>query len=117
MKESRIPKGQMFIHFPAPIESIDDNPKPKVLVKVCDCIGTPDYAISKFVDNDVVLGVALNQITDSRQIRGRDEWNLSDFYYDEQVRLGNFVPIEDLREVWDVCQARGYEMPESRWAV
>ena len=116
MKESRIPKGQMFIHFPAPIEG-NDNPRPKVWVKVCDCIGTPDYAISKFVDNDVVLGVALNHITESSQIRGCDEWNLPDFRYDEQVRLGNFVPIEDLREVLDICEARGCGMPESRWAV
>ena len=91
MIKSNIAKGQMFIQFPQPIAELQDTPKPRVWVKVA---------------NETMSGeeVSLFGI--------RDKWYITDTYYGYNVRKGDFVPIDDLREVDDICIERGCGFPE-----
>lgn len=113
MATSNIPDGQMFIQFPQPIAELQDTPKPRVWVKVPhDIEGMDKAGISLFVDNEAMAGVSVGAV---RQLGIMDKWLITDTYYDECVKSGRFVPIEDLREVEKICLERGYEMPEGRY--
>ena len=111
MERSNIEVGQMFIQFPQPILELQDTPKPRVWVKVCN-----DYAngeeISLFVDNDALVGISIGAV---KTLGIRDKWLITDKYYGENVRKGSFVAIDDLRQVEDICLELGCELPESRW--
>ena len=109
----------MFIQFPQPIAELQDTPKPRVWVKVANKVfgnnpGEDVEEISLFVDNDVMLGVAYGMV---KEIGLTDKWNITDSYYGKCVREGKFIPIDDLRQVEDICLELGYEMPESRWEM
>lgn len=109
MKMSLIPKGQMFLQLPSTIVELQDTYKPRVWVKAdnADIEG-----VSLFVDNDALIGFSIGVV---KKFGIRDKWYISDTYYNECVREGKFVPIEDLREVEEICHSRGLEMPESKY--
>ena len=109
MKKSNIINGQMFIHFnPLAMD------KPRVWVKV-ESVELDGEEVSLFVDNEVLMLVAIGEMNIKQNGIGiRDKWFITDSYYGKCVREGKFVPIDDLREVYDICDQLGYEYPESR---
>ena len=107
MKKSSIPVGQMFVQLPSTIVELQATDKPKVWVKIDNVEG-----ISLFADNDALVGFSIGVV---KEFGIRDKWYISDTYYGECVREGKFVPIDDLREVEEICHSRGLEMPESKY--
>ena len=105
----------MFIQFPQPIAELQATPKPRVWVKVMN-EELNGEEVSLFLDNEVLVGVSIGALDIEKNGVGiRDKWFITDSYYDICVRDGKFVPIDDLRQVEDICLELGYEMPESRW--
>lgn len=111
MELSNIEIGQMFIQFPKPIAELQDTPKPRVWVKVCNEEINGEQ-VSLFVDNDTLVGISIGAV---KNIGIRDKWLITDKYYGENVRRGSFVAIDDLRQVESICLELGCELPESRW--
>lgn len=108
--KSCIAQGQMFIQFPQPIAELQDTPKPRVWVKVGEAdFEVPDDGVSLFVSNNALVRFTIGQLN---KIGIRDKWYISDGYYGKCVREGEFVPIDDLREVEGICKELGYELPE-----
>lgn len=104
MKKSDIPNGQMFIQFPSPIPELQDNPEPKVWVKVAS--ETIDgEEVSLFIDNEAMAKVSVGAL---KKLGIRDKWNITDGYYGHMVQKGEFVPIDDLNEVDGICVEKGY---------
>jgi len=104
MIKSNIPNGQMFIQFPKPIPELQDNPEPKVWVKVAS--ETIDgEEVSLFADNNAVARIAAGSL---KKFGIRDRWYITDKYYNANVENGAFVPIDDLNEVDGICLERGY---------
>lgn len=110
MKKSNIAKGQMFVQFPQPISELQETPKPRVWVKVSEYEGREDLSV--FIDNDALVGFSIGAV---KQFGIMDRWLISDNYYNDNVKAGKFVPIDDLREVEEICNERGCELPESRY--
>lgn len=108
MIKSNIAKGQMFIQFPQPIAELQDAPKPRVWVKVANETMSGEE-ISLFVDNNALVRLSIGQL---KSFGIRDKWYITDTYYGYNVRKGDFVPIDDLREVDDICIERGCGFPE-----
>lgn len=109
MNKSNIANGQMFLHF-----SPTYMDKPRVWVKVANRTlgnhyGEDTEEVSLFVDNNAMVKVAINP---NYTPDLTEKWNITDRYYGEMVRKGEFVPISDLREVVDICEQMGYELPE-----
>lgn len=114
MEKSNIAQGQMFIQFPQPIAELQDTPKPRVWVKVKN-EELDGKEVSLFIDNEVLMLIAIGAWDIKEKGIGiHDKWYVTDEYYGKCVREGKFVPIDDLRQVEDICQQLGYEMPESR---
>jgi hypothetical protein len=111
MKMSSIPVGQMFVQLPSTIVELQATDKPKVWVKI-DNNNSTDQPLSYFVDNDALIGFSIGVV---KQFGVWDKWYISDGYYEKCVREGKFIPIEDLREVEEICLSRGLEMPESKY--
>jgi hypothetical protein len=97
MNKSNIPQGQMVLHF-AP--SYMD--KPRVWVKVSE---TDDTEPSLFIDNSACVRFAIDN-TSKPTIAER--WLISDRFYGEKVRKGEFVPISDLNEASRICEELGW---------
>ena len=96
----------MFIEFPQPIAELQDNPKPRVWVKIGErkkSINYLDYSV--FINNEALAKYDLGTI---KMFSICDEWLISDAYYGECVREGKFVPIDDLNEVDDICEQAGF---------
>ena len=114
MEKSCIAQGQMFIQFPQPIAELQDTPKPRVWVKIKN-EELNGEEVSLFLDNEVVMLIAMGaHDVKEKGVGIRDKWLITDEYYDKCVREGKFVPIDDLRQVEDICVQLGYEMPENR---
>lgn len=114
MEKSCIAQGQMFIQFPQPIAELQDTPKPRVWVKIRN-EELDGKEVSLFVDNEVLILIAMGaHDVKEKGVGIRDKWLVTDGYYGKCVREGKFVPIDDLRQVEDICVQLGYEMPESR---
>lgn len=111
MKMSSIPVGQMFVQLPSTIGELQATAKPKVWVKL-DNDDSCNQPLSYFVDNDALIGFSIGVV---KEFGIRDKWYISDGYYEKCVREGKFVPIDDLREVEEICHSRGLEMPESKY--
>lgn len=107
MKMSLIPQGQMFVQLPSVNVELQTTYKPKVWVKVDN-----ENELSLFVDNDALIGFSIGVV---KKLGIRDKWLISDTYYGQCVREGKFVPIDDLREVENICNDMGLEMPESKY--
>ena len=104
----------MFIQFPQPIAELQDTPKPRVWVKIKN-EELNGKEVSLFLDNEVLMLISMGAYDIKEKGVGiRDKWFVTDEYYGKCVRNGKFVPIDDLRQVEDICQQLGYEMPESR---
>lgn len=104
MNKSNIANGQMFLHY---------NPtymdRPKVWVKVKSEVfgnhyGEDTEEASLFVDNNAMVKVAINP---NYKIGLTEKWNITDGYYGKMVRKGEFVPLDDLREVEGICKELG----------
>jgi hypothetical protein len=102
MEKSNIAQGQMFIQFPQPIAELQDTPKPRVWVKVSE---TDDTEPSLFIDNSACARFAIDN-TSKPTIAER--WLISDRFYGEKVRKGEFVPISDLNEASRICEELGW---------
>ena len=105
MTKSNIANGQMFIHF---------NPtymdKPKVWVKVKSEIfgnhyGEDTEEVSRFVDNNAIVMTIINP---NYKIGLTEKWSITDGYYGQMVRKGEFVPIDDMRQCDDICLQLGW---------
>lgn len=108
MNKSNIANGQMFLHF---------NPtymdRPKVWVKaknkVCKVFanhyGEDTEEVSLFVDNNAMVKVAINP---NYEIGLAEKWSITDGYYGKMVRKGEFVPIDDLRDVEGITEQLGW---------
>lgn len=105
MNESKIPCGQMFLQFPAPVVD-GELPMPKVWVKVSD-IFLVLYGIkcSVFVDNRALALFSMNAI---EYINQADKWYITDACYEKSVADKKFIPISDLNEVDELCEQAGY---------
>jgi hypothetical protein len=103
--KSNIARGQMFLHY---------NPTymnaPKVWVKVDDTGEEP----SVFVDNYALVKASVNP---DYKIGIREKWLITDRYYGEMVRKGEFVPFDDLREVDGICTELGVSVPEYEFDI
>jgi len=98
----------MFIHFTKPIFGNKD--MPKVWVKVKSEIFGNHYGedaeeVSLFVDNNAMAKVAINP---NYKIGLTEKWHITDGYYGQMVRMGEFVPVSDLNEVDGICLEMGY---------
>ena len=114
MIKSNIAKGQMFIQFPQPIAELQDTTNPRVWVKIKSEVlgnhyGEDKEEVSLFVDNNALVRLSIGQL---KSFGLRDKWYITDTYYGYNVRKGDFVPIDDLREVDDICIERGCGFPE-----
>ena len=95
----------MFLHFnPTYME------RPKVWVKVKSKIFGNHYLedteeVSLFVDNNALLKKSVNP---SYEPDLPEKWLVTDSYYGKMVREGEFVPIDDLNEVGDICPQLGW---------
>lgn len=107
MNKSNIAQGQMFLHY---------NPnymdRPKVWVKVKSEIfgnhyGEDKEEVSLFVDNNAMVKVAINP---NYKIGLTEKWSITDGYYNSLVQKGEFVPLDDLREVDGICNERKYPL-------
>ena len=112
MEKSLIPNGQMFMQFPKPISDNQEKPMPRVWVKVKSEIfgnhyGEDKEEVSLFVDNNALVQTSINP---NYKIGIMDKWSITDGYYGEMVRKGEFVPIDDLREVDGICTEKGYPL-------
>jgi hypothetical protein len=97
MEKSSIANGQMFLHFnPLTMD------KPKVWVKVSD---TDDTEPSLFIDNTAFVRFAIDN-TSKPSITER--WLISDRYYGEMVRKGEFVPLDDLAKCDAITEELGW---------
>ena len=102
MIKSNIPNGQMFIHFTKAIFGNKD--VPKVWVKVAN--ETIDgEEVSLFIDNNAMAKVSSGVL---KKFGILDRWYVTDKYYKYNVLTGDFVPIDDLNDVNDICLVRGY---------
>ena len=106
MEKTIVEKGQMFILFPKPIEDNQPNPTPSVWVKI-DNAENGNYSV--FANNRAIVELSIGRL---KEVPSYDKWLISDEYYGYMTRKGLIVPISDLREVVDVCEQMGYEMPE-----
>ena len=119
---SKIADGTMFVKMPSRFtyttitfengkevkeeHSIWENDNTaKVYVKVGELEGREGY--SRFVDN---TALALFGAT-GKPISFTDIWGVSDNFFESNVANGNFVVIEDLREVEGICKERGVNPP------
>ena len=100
---SEIPQGTMFIKKPYEFES---NPTARVFVKTNE-FNAYGKVYSRFVDNKALVIFSAFE----RQPSWTDELNLSDTYYKQQVEKGEFIPIDDLKKVEEICKARGFNPP------
>ena len=97
MEKSNIEKGQMFLHFnPLAMD------KPKVWVKVSD---TDDTEPSLFIDNNALARISVNPNYKPSII---ERWLITDTYYGEMVRKGEFVPVDDLAKCDDITEELGW---------
>ena len=105
MNKSNIANGQMFIHFtPAYMD------KPKVWVKVKGEVfgnhyGEDTEEVSIFVDNNAMVKVVINP---NYKIDLTEKWNITDGYYCQMVRKGEFVPLDDLAKCDDITEQLGW---------
>lgn len=104
MIKSNIAVGQMFVQFPQPIAELQDDPKPRVWVKIKNETMFAEE-VSLFVDNRALVQFSINR---NYRIGIHEKWNITDRYYEECVQKGAFVPISDLNEVDAVCERAGY---------
>jgi hypothetical protein len=105
MNKSNIANGQMFIHF---TPSCMD--KPKVWVKVTNKIfgnnhGEDTEEVSLFVDNNAMVKAAINP---NYKIDLTEKWSITDGYYGQMVRKGEFVPLDDLAKCDDITEQLGW---------
>ena len=96
MAISKIPQGQMFIHF-APTYM----DKPRVWVKVEDGNEEP----SLFIENSAMVRFSINP---NSKPTLTERWLIGDRYYNEMVNKGEFIPITDLNEVDSITEKRGW---------
>lgn len=105
MIKSNIAVGQMFLHY---------NPtymdRPKVWVKVESKIfgnhyGEDTEEVSLFVDNNAMAKVSINP---NYKIDLNEKWSITDGYYGEMVREGEFVPIDDLAKCDNITEQLGW---------
>ena len=75
--------------------------KPKVWVKVDDTETEP----SLFIDNNALARISVNPNYKPSVI---ERWLISDRYYGEMVRKGEFVPIDDLAECDAITEQLGW---------
>ena len=104
MKKSKIPVGQMFLRRPATLSCDDTRNKTQAWVKVSD-----EDGISVFVKNDAMVKVSIKM---QEAFRITDEWSISDNYYEQKVKEGEFVPIDDLGKADEICEQLGWEKYE-----
>ena len=105
MNKSNIANGQMFIHFTPTYMD-----RPRVWVKVKGRIlgghyGEDKEEVSLFVDNGAMVKAAINP---AYEIGLGEKWSVTDGYYNRMVTEGEFVPIDDLREVEGICGELGW---------
>ena len=104
MIKSNIAVGQMFVQFPKPIADDQEKPMPRVWVKVAN--ETIDgEEVSLFVDNNAMVKISSGVLN---KFGIRDRWYITDKYYGYNVLNGDFVPIDDLNDVNNICLERGY---------
>ena len=103
MSKSNIPQGAMFIRKPYAFES---EPTARVFVKTAE-FSAYGQTYSRFVDNKSLGIFSAFQVQPSPM----DELNLSDTYYNIQVEKGEFVPIDDLNKVEEICKELGINPP------
>ena len=103
--KSVIAVGQMFLQFPKPIADNQPLPQPRLWVKVSNETVWGEE-VSLFVDNNAIVRLSVK----SERIGIMDRWYVSDGYYGESVRKGDFVPIDDLRETDGICEEKGYPL-------
>lgn len=92
----------MFVQLPSVNVELQATDKPKVWVKMDDDVLNE---LSLFVDNEALAKISIGSI---KKFGIRDKWYISDGYYGQCVREGKFVPVDDLREVDDICEQAGF---------
>ena len=100
MKKSMIPVGQMFIFHSFPFPHSNTENKTEVFVKVSD-----EGERSLFVSNSAMARIAVKA---QNRLHITDKWSISDEYYGKMVRIGRFVPLDDLRKADDICEQMGW---------
>ena len=104
--KSVIEVGQMFLQFPKPVADNQPLPQPRLWVKVSNETVWGEE-VSLFVDNNAIVRLSTKA---ADRIGIMDRWYVSDGYYGESVRKGDFVPIDDLRETDGICEEKGYPL-------
>lgn len=96
MAKSNIPQGKMVLHFNP--ETMD---KPKVWVKVESDNEEP----SLFLNNEALVRFSISSMNKPRI---DERWLITDEFYGKMVRMGLFVPIDDLNQVDSITEELGW---------
>ena len=75
--------------------------KPKVWVKVDDTYEEP----SLFVDNNAIVRFSINP---NRKADITERWLITDEFYGKMVRMGLFVPVDDLNQADRITEELGW---------
>jgi hypothetical protein len=96
-------KGDMF--FFNPLDK--DWMKPEVYVMMDEGV-VQGFKAKSFIKNSTLVKVCISNY----QPRPSDLWAITDAYYKKMSEAGHFIPIEDLREVEDICEKFNLKMEE-----
>ena len=96
----------MFAYHSKPFPHSDTENETQVWVKVTDEEGLSERTTrSIFVNNNALVKLSVNP---NYKLKNEDKWSISDEYYGRMVRLGWFVPIDDLRDLDNITLELGW---------